>query len=79
VPGVDVDIRWAILIVEDALVFFDWPQKEDDSVMHEGEGLASFPIPEDGVVVCFMLGLGEDADCCPAPVWVRAVCVCHDD
>jgi len=36
VPGVDVDIRWAILIVEDALVLFDWAQKEDDGVVHEG-------------------------------------------
>jgi hypothetical protein len=62
VSSVDVDVRWAILIVEDALVFFDWAQKEDDCVVHEGEGLASFPVPEDGVVVCFVLGLGKNAD-----------------
>jgi hypothetical protein len=62
-PCVDVDVRWAILAVEDALVFFDWSKEEDDGVVHEGEGLASFPISEDGVVVCFVLGLGENADC----------------
>jgi hypothetical protein len=60
---VDVDVRGAILVVEDSLVFFNRPQEEDDSVVHEGEGLASFPVPEDGVVVCFVLGLGENADC----------------
>jgi len=60
---VDVDVGWAILIVKDALIFLNWPQEEDDGVMHEGESLAGLPIPEDGVVVCFVLSLGKNADC----------------
>jgi len=79
VPSVDVNVGGSVLTVEDALVFFDRPQKEDDGVVHEGESLASFPIPKDGVVICLVLGLGEDTDGSPAPVWIRAVCVCHNN
>jgi len=62
VPSVDVNVGGAVLVVEDALIFFNWPQEENDGVVHEGEGLASFPIPKDRVVVCLVLGLGEDAN-----------------
>lgn len=59
-------------MVNDALVFLDWAQGENDKVMHEGKSLTSFPRAEDTTIVDFVLRLGEDANSCVAPVWIGA-------
>lgn len=43
VPGVDVYVVRSVLIIHDSLIFFNWPENEDQGVVHEGERLAGFP------------------------------------
>ena len=67
-----VDVGRAVVIVKDSLVFLYWAEDEDDEVVHQGQGLAGFPWPEDGAVIDFVLGLCKDLDSGVSPVGVRS-------
>lgn len=46
--------------------------------MHEGKGLAGFPVAKDGVGVNLELCLGKDADDRIAPIGIRSVRIGND-
>lgn len=75
---VSVDVGRAVSGVEDALILLDGAQGEDHIVVHQGQSLACFPVPKDGTVIDFVLGLSEDLDYRVPPVRVGAGVVRND-
>lgn len=79
VAGMDVNVGGAIGVIEEPLVLFDWSEEENNGVVHEGEGLASFPASEDGTFIDLVLSFGENFDGSVTPIRVRARGVGHDN
>lgn len=75
----DVKMSWPISGIEDALIFLDGAKEQNNGIVHEGEGLTSFPGAEDGAFIDLVLGLAEDANGRPTPIGVGATSVTHDD
>lgn len=75
----NVKMSWPISGIEDALILLNGAKEQNNGIVHEGEGLASFPGAKDGAFINLVLGLAEDADGRPAPIGVGATSVTHDD
>jgi phage-related protein len=58
----NVEGRRPISGVEKALIFLNGAEEKNDSVLHEGESLACFPVAENGMSVDLMLSLGENTN-----------------
>lgn len=67
------------MLIESALIFFNWAEEKNDGIVHEGKGLAGFPVAEKTIFVDFVLGFGENTDEGVTPIGIGTISVCHDD